>query len=235
VALSPRFLALRLEATLDRLHPLPPVRTVDLRDVLGQEAVPFLAGNELAAIERTVREAGREGPGPAAVHDADLALARACYALCRALRPETVVETGVANGVTSAFLLQALELNGTGALHSIDLPARGAEPGLVGRLVPEELRSRWTLHRGPSRRLLPSLVGGVAPVGIFVHDSRHTYRNVCFELATVTPFLGRPAAVLVDDAERHSAFPDWAARQSPRRSGLVRASAKASLFGVAVL
>src|SRR5215472_8825018 len=43
------------------------------------------------------------------------------YAAVRASTPEVVVETGVANGVSSSYLLLALQKNGRGILHSIEL------------------------------------------------------------------------------------------------------------------
>lgn len=46
------------------------------------------------------------------------------YAIVRVLKPEIVVETGVASGLSSAYILQALEENRKGKLYSIDLPAR---------------------------------------------------------------------------------------------------------------
>src|SRR5439155_326535 len=51
------------------------------------------------------------------------------YAIVRELRPRVAVETGVCNGVSTAFLLLALEANGFGELHSIDLPELAAETG----------------------------------------------------------------------------------------------------------
>jgi len=60
-------------------------------------------------------------------HNADFTLAGACYMLCRLLRPEIVMETGVAYGVTSSLILKALEVNGKGVLHSIDLPPLGKD------------------------------------------------------------------------------------------------------------
>ena len=93
------------------------------------------------------------------LHSADITLGLLCYLVCRSLRPATVVETGVAYGMTSAFILQALEVNGEGALHSVDLPplARQADR-YVGALVPNRLRHRWSLNRGTSRRILPRLL-----------------------------------------------------------------------------
>lgn len=159
------------------------------------------------------------------------------YALCRLLRPRAVVETGVCSGVSSAYLLRALAENGTGHLHSVDLPELealvGHGPGgsatrpvaLVpegkeaGWAVPEELRERWTLHRGRTRDLLPGVLEAVGPVDLFLHDSEHSYENMVWEYRTVWPVL-RPGGWLVsDDVWWNGAFRDFAAEVtgSPRR------------------
>ena len=46
------------------------------------------------------------------------------YALVRKLQPDSVVETGVYNGVSTASILAALDRNGHGRLHSIDRSER---------------------------------------------------------------------------------------------------------------
>jgi hypothetical protein len=105
------------------------------------------------------------GTTSAADHDRNL---RLLYYSTRLERPEIVVETGVFDGLSSAFILKALRDNGHGRLCSIDLPARtpvrastdkmrdatlpaGAEPGWI---VPDALRARWALRLGASRTLL---------------------------------------------------------------------------------
>jgi predicted O-methyltransferase YrrM len=139
--------------------------------------------------------------------DADAGLARAAWCLARHRRPEVVVETGVARGLTTRVLLEALERNGAGRLWSIDL-APLIERDLsdeTGLAVPADLRRRWTLLRGSSRRCLPALVTGLPGIDLFLHDSMHTARNVRFELDQVWPAL-RGGAALVDDVERNVAF-----------------------------
>jgi predicted O-methyltransferase YrrM len=134
------------------------------------------------------------------------------YAIVRALRPETIVETGVANGVSSAHVLLALHKNRQGTLHSIEigdatyLPA-GREPGWV---VPDWLRGRWKFHLGDVRQILPQLAPELPPLDLFTHDSLHTYEHMIFEFEQAFPLL-RPGGILVaDDALWNEAFWDFA-------------------------
>jgi hypothetical protein len=171
----------------------------------------------------------------ALLHNGDFALAKLCYLACRALKPAVVLETGVAYGVTSAFILKALDVNGRGVLHSIDLPPldRDADQ-FVGILIPPALKNRWELHRGTSRRLLPALLLELQRVDLFVHDSLHTYRNINWELKTVRPHLGRPCVVIADDVENNSAFSDWIRATRPNFSATLQELEKKDLFGVSV-
>jgi hypothetical protein len=198
----------------------------------------FLNEPPLAEIEGQVQYGLEHLPENAPFHrslNGDFALARLCYALCRALRPSLVVETGVCYGVTSAFFLHALSQNGKGVLHSIDLPPLGRNAGeFVGKIVPEGIRSRWTLHRGASKTVLPRLLRNVGPVDFFIHDSLHTYRNMRRELSTITPHLAPTALVLSDDIECNSAFREWTEKEKPSYWAVLRESSKDSLLGLAL-
>jgi hypothetical protein len=207
----------------------------DLDRALGSEVTAYLEEDGLSEIAAEMRERieqlGTDVPFPL-VHNASPSLARLCYALCRALRPETVLETGVAWGVSSSFITKALAVNGHGELHSVDRPpTRPRVDDYVGALVPDELRSRWTLHRGTSRRVLPGLLPRLDGLSLFIHDSDHTYRNVTWELRTVTPRLVRPAVLLVDDTAGSRAFEHWVEREQPDVSAVV----EHEMVGVAVL
>lgn len=165
--------------------------------------------------------------------NADLTLARCLYLACRVLRPITVVETGVAYGVSTAFILKALEVNRQGRLYSVDLPFLVKHAtDQVGVLVPEELRTRWELHRGASRRKLPSILKD-RKIDIFVHDSLHSYTNMRYEFATVWPSL-RPGGVLVADDVQGNAAYDELKRRGPAFWRVVRQDAKDACFGVAI-
>jgi predicted O-methyltransferase YrrM len=138
---------------------------------------------------------------------ADSLTARLCYLACRLTSPETVVETGVAYGVSSAFILRAMEENGHGTLYSVDLPPlRRKSAKFWGIAVPDELRGRWRLHRGTSASVLPWLLGEIPTVDLFVHDSLHTHKNMRREFDTVWPHLRDGGLLLADDVERNRAF-----------------------------
>jgi predicted O-methyltransferase YrrM len=160
---------------------------------------------------RAIREhitAGRallNRPASAAMHDADAGLPDFCYAICRALRPRVVVETGVGSGVTTSFILQALAANDEGHLWSIDLPPIGAEQ-FAGSFVPQHLRSRWTLLRGRSRDLLPPLLNDLPAPDIFLHDSLHTTRNMTFEFQAAWQRMNAGGILLSDDIHMSKAF-----------------------------
>jgi predicted O-methyltransferase YrrM len=118
-----------------------------------------------------------------------------------------VVETGVAYGITSAYILQALAENGEGELHSIDLPPLGpAAEKYVGYLIPHGLRKRWNLHIGPARKLLPEVLRKNGGADAFIHDSLHTYTHMTMEFAAALAAL-RPGGILIaDDVQGNRAF-----------------------------
>jgi hypothetical protein len=135
--------------------------------------------------------------------DGDPALSRAVYCLSRHLRPRKVLETGVARGVSTRFILEALERNGAGALFSIDLPPLidSQLESEVALVVPDDLRGRWTYVKGSSRRRLREVLGRLEAVDFFLHDSMHTERNVRFELDHVWPVLSGHGGMVVDDVD----------------------------------
>jgi hypothetical protein len=140
-------------------------------------------------------------------NDGDAALVRCAWCLTRHLRPVDAVETGVAHGFTSRFILEAMERNNLGELHSIDLPP--LDPKMraqVGMAVDEKFRHRWNLLEGSSRRHLPRLLKDLVEIDLFVHDSRHTERNVRFELDRAWKALAPGGAMLVDDIDSNWGF-----------------------------
>src|ERR1035438_9722060 len=146
------------------------------------------------------------------------------YAVVRAFRPKIVVETGVANGVSSAYILLALQANGRGALYSIGLNDPQYLPASkpLGWIVPNELQSPWTVLVGDSRIILPRLLAEIGSPDIFIHDSLHTYEHMLWEYRVAYPHL-RPGGLLFsDDAEWNSAFPEFALEIGAQRGQILR-------------
>lgn len=136
------------------------------------------------------------------------------YVVVRALRPEVVVETGVASGVSTLFILTALEKNGKGLLYSIDLPnveeGSSIPPGLSpGWIVPPNLRKRWKLLLGDSKQILPKLLKELGSIDMFLHDSLHTYEHMMFEYKTAYGYIREGGIIASDDAYIDNVFHEF--------------------------
>ena len=165
----------------------------------------------------TGRVTGRDG------YDEGLRL----YRLLRGRRPRVAVETGVCNGVSTAFLLLALEDNGDGELHSIDLPEVAGEeyqPGTFwdgkggavippgkepGWMVPPALRERWHLVLGRSQDELPPLLEALGGIDFFMHDSEHSYECMSFEFRTAWAALRDGGVLVADDVNVNAAWDEF--------------------------
>ena len=147
------------------------------------------------------------------------------YAIARAMRPQVIVETGVASGSSSYYFLSALEANGRGKLYSIDLPPpllpklhpdyaqrdhvslpNGRESGW---LVPAGLRRRWDLRLGDTHSLLPQLAQEVPAFDLFFHDSEHSYEAMRFEYGIAWKKLSAGGVLGSDDVSWNAAFDDF--------------------------
>jgi Methyltransferase domain len=119
----------------------------------------------------------------------------------------------VGHGVTSRFILEALEKNDGGELWSIDRPPMESEwQEQVGVAVDKRLQHRWSYIRGSSRRRLPALLSQLGQIDLFVHDSLHSERNVRFEIDRAWMFLRSGGAIVVDDIDVNRGF--WSFTQS---------------------
>ncbi len=156
------------------------------------------------------------------------------YSIVKSIRPEIIVETGVGQGVSSTAILLALKTLGHGRLISIDLPnfvtqgyvnADGQRDWVhlpadksTGWLVPDELRSKWTLLIGSSRDLLPSIRGNI---DMFFHDSDHSYVNMTYEYEWAITQLSNGGVLSSDDVGWNHAYRDFL-RKHPQLSDRIR-------------
>ncbi len=132
--------------------------------------------------------------GSARMGTSDQLACETLYLLVRAARPRVVVETGVLYGASSGHILAALEANGEGELHSIDLGTRPGEPP-HDSLVRPDLAARWHYHVGDVRARLVPLLDALGRIDLFHHDSLHTFEHMTWEYRTAARVLA-PDGVL---------------------------------------
>lgn len=134
------------------------------------------------------------------------------YALVRLVRPVTMVESGVASGVSSAFMLMGAKDNGEGTLHSIDAPVmrrhgRGNEPWAIpgglspGWAVPKGLRAGWDIRIGRSEEFLGPLLRGIGGLDFYCHDSPVDREHFAFEMKAIRRHLKPGALVIADNTD----------------------------------
>ena len=150
-------------------------------------------------------------------------------------KPRVVVETGVAHGVTSRLVLEALQVNCHGHLWSVDLP-HPLDHNLhaqTAAAVTESCRTRWSYLEGSSRQRLPKLVAELGEVQLFIHDSLHTAKNTEFEMEQVASVMAPGGVMLVDDIKSHNGFAAFAERHHDYQTMVCRSADGIGMFGIA--
>ena len=124
----------------------------------------------------------------------------AWYAIVRLTQPALVIETGVHDGLGSLLLLRALERNAEGRLVSFDInPTAG---WLAGE------HAQWELRIEAARDGLPAVLADGPALGVFVHDSLHTYENERAEFELAAPLLAPGGVLITDNAHGTRALAD---------------------------
>jgi predicted O-methyltransferase YrrM len=151
------------------------------------------------------------------------------YWLVRQAKPRTIVQTGVCNGLSTAFITLALVKNGPeGRLRAIDLPpvfdpadpawtVAGTVYGVVipegrtsGWLIPDAYRHRFEVWNGDAKDLLPKLVDAADSIDFFFHDSDHTYNHMMFEFGEIKRKLAKGGLLVSDDVSWNASLWDFA-------------------------
>ena len=112
-----------------------------------------------------------------------------------------VLETGVAAGKSTAFILHNLlnvEVEGIASkLVSTDITVN------CGELVPENLKRFWTFEKlsGNIKRQFIDVVKKHGEIELFIHDSNHTAKWEMFELLAVLKYCKNLRFIIVDDVQ----------------------------------
>lgn len=153
------------------------------------------------------------------------------YAICKIIKPDKIIETGVAYGLSSSYILKALDENNKGTLYSIDSTFKPWESEqMIGAAIPENLRKRWKLIFGTSSEKLAPLLELLETIDIFFHDSLHTYKNMIFEYETAWPHIKNGGFLFSDDILGNNAFYDFNLDKKTR--SFILSSNADSSFGV---
>lgn len=155
------------------------------------------------------------------------------YWLVRRLNPKTIVQTGVCNGLSAAFMVLALVKNGGhGKLLAVDLPhifdpkdsQWTKKDGSYGVLIPEGKTSGWLVpdayrhlievRYGDAKILLPELLKTLDGIDMFYHDSDHTYNHMMFEFQSVKNKMSPGSIIVADDIAWNSSLWDFADEHS---------------------
>lgn len=135
------------------------------------------------------------------------------YCCIRTLKPEFVIETGVAHGYSSWIILNAMNKNKFGKLYSIDLPNNDTnsdynfnDQPTTGWMVPDVLKERWEMILGDAKIILPKLLQELKQIDVFFHDSDHSYGHMKYEFEISHQFIKSNGLLISDDVHNHKAF-----------------------------
>lgn len=160
--------------------------------------------------------------------------AKGIYNLIQDYKPHKILETGVCNGYSTAFILLALEQNEQGHLYSIDYPEvigldyeknnfwngkggaaipKGTKSGWI---IPSHLKKRWSITYGKSIDILENLLEEIGEIDVFIHDSEHSYECMSFEFNIAYEKLKKNGLLIADDIHWNSSFFDFAKKRKKK-------------------
>lgn len=150
------------------------------------------------------------------------------YLVVRLLEPDTILEIGVANGVSTAYVLGALDDNDHEAdIRAIDRPRfvsdiqkQRGKRGLqgVGGIIPNEKEAGWVAPReqrsehgyqyyvGNFLEILPSVVDSMAPLDVAIYDASKDAEEMEMAYETLIQSLAPGGVLLSDDIGVNNMF-----------------------------
>ena len=128
------------------------------------------------------------------------------YSLIKAKKSKLIIETGVANGISTNAIMKALEESGgDGELNSFDLLPETSKAYVGG--------GNWNFHLLEGNNVhkqIKSVVSLLPKVDVWVHDSNHGYRWQKFEYLLALSVLNKKGILISDDIDTSSAWGELA-------------------------
>jgi len=150
------------------------------------------------------------------------------YLLTRLLKPDTVLEIGVANGMSTAYLLGALEhegMDGSTDVYAIDRPLfesvvreRRGKAGLTGGLVPDKKEACWIAPRslrskygyqyyvGDFTETLDDILTDIGGVDLAIYDASKDCEEMRWAYQQCLQTLTPGGVLISDDVLVNDAF-----------------------------
>lgn len=219
-ALRPHYLSVMARKVSARLRPTHRDDAVRWADSRVESLPDFAAGldaelwAEAEAWGTEFRVTARARLDEAAIPLAGAGHFQLVHFLVRYLRPEVVLETGVAAGYTSQAILSALARNGTGRLYSSDFPyfRLDAPERYVGVLVDDDLRAGWRLGLNGDRANLAEFLPEIETIDFVHYDSDKSVEGRAFVMDAIADRLTPNAVIVMDDIDDNTFFRDWVDR-----------------------
>jgi predicted O-methyltransferase YrrM len=140
------------------------------------------------------------------------------YFVTRYVKPDCIVETGVAVGFSSYSFLAAIKINGRGRLYSSDFPYfRLPNPeAYIGIVVEDSLKDNWVLYIDGDEANLPRILNNVKKIDIFHYDSDKSYLGRKMAMSMIESALSEAAIILMDDIQDNSFFYDYVEKKKAK-------------------
>lgn len=129
------------------------------------------------------------------------------FAWILATKPKTVVETGVASGITTNVILEALAITG-GNLYSLDINPQSS------KVYCGKYPWNFILLRKPKKYNLSKFGELKKPIDLWIHDSDHSYKWQKFEYEVAKKSLSKSGILVSDDIDTSAAFGEFVMRNS---------------------
>jgi predicted O-methyltransferase YrrM len=141
------------------------------------------------------------------------------YFLVRELRPRVVLELGTGHGQSGLHIIEALEANGYGHFHTVELDATRRTLALSAfeRYCPGS--SRVTSIQSSVADALPALAAELAPIDLVYEDGPHTAEVTLDTFERTIDYVRPGGLYIVDDINFRDQELAWAAIRNDDRVG----------------
>lgn len=155
------------------------------------------------------------------------------YFITRMLKPQNVLETGVAAGYSSYTILKALKKNKGGRLYSSDFPYfRVKNPQkYIGLVVPNKLKKDWNLKILGDEKNIQYFKKKVKSFDLIFYDSDKRYISKIRFFKKIKTHINKKTIIIIDDLHNDSFFYEYIKKNKKKNWYIVK-SARNHIVGI---